>query len=34
MTAQTLITILSIIWAFPYTFLGLLLGFIGIWTTV
>jgi hypothetical protein len=32
MTAQTFITILAIIWASPYTLLGLFLGFIGICT--
>jgi len=32
MTVQSFITILAIIWASPYTLLGLLLGFIGICT--
>jgi hypothetical protein len=32
MTAKTFITILAIIWASPYTLLGLFLGFIGLCT--
>ena len=32
MNVQTLITVLAILWASPYTILGLFLGFIGICT--
>jgi hypothetical protein len=34
MTVQTFIVILVIIWASPYTLLGLFLGFIGLCTAV